>query len=401
MSLPLRGIRVIELGSWVFVPSAAAMLAEWGADVIKIENPQGGDPMRGMTVRDRAGSARSDGMDRMNHNKRSVGVDVKHPRGREVLLDLCRTADVFMTSWLPAPRKRAGIEVADVRSVNPSIIYARGSGYGPRGPEADRGAIEVTAYWARSGAAHYYAQPADEVVAPMIIPSSGDLSAGQALAGGIAAALVQRGRTGEGSVVDVSLFGEGIYAMSGEISRRMIHGEPPEPVRRGNTPNPLVNQYRTADGRVIQLGFTQPAFWPDLMALLGRPDLGADPRFAEREALHHNRVAAVAELDEVFATRTCVEWVRVLSQLERGWEVVKKATEVCDDPQVTANNYVAYLEREGGPATPIVRNPVQFDEFAPEISPSPEAGEQTDEILGELGLDWDAIVALKLEGAVL
>ena len=400
MTQPLRGIRVVELGSWVFVPSAAAVLAEWGADVIKIENPETGDPMRGMTVRDKGGQPRMDAVDRMNHNKRSIGIDVKHPRGREVLLDLCRNADVFMTSWLPSARRRAGVDLADVRSANPSIIYARGSGYGPNGPEADRGAIEVTAYWARSGAAHYYSQPPAETMAPIIAPSVGDLLSGQTLAGGIAAALVQRERTGEPTVVDVSLFSEGIYGMSGEISRRQILGEPPEPITRQNTPNPILNQYRAADGRVIQLGFTQPGYWTELMTVLGLPDLATDPRFADPAALYENRVEAIASLDAEFAKRTCAEWEQVLGKLDRGWEVVQRAIEVCDDPQVTANAYVAYLDRSGE-QVPIVRNPVQFDQSPPELCRAPNAGEHTDEILAELGLDWDAVVDLKIAGAVL
>lgn len=139
MTPPLAGIRVVELGSWVFVPSAAAVLAEWGADVVKIESSEGGDPMRGMVIRDKEGRPRMDGVDRMNHNKRSVGLDLRHPQGRDVLLALCRTADVFMTSWLPSARLRAGVDVDDVRAANPAIVYARGSGYGPKGPEADRG----------------------------------------------------------------------------------------------------------------------------------------------------------------------------------------------------------------------------------------------------------------------
>ena len=400
MTEPLRGIRVIELGSWVFVPSAAAVLAEWGADVIKIESPEGGDPMRGMMVRDRHGQPRMDAVDRMNHNKRSIGIDVKNPRGREVLLALCRNADVFMTNWLPSARQRAGVDLADIRSANPSIIFARGSGYGQKGPAANQGALDVTAYWARTGAAHYYTQPPETAMAPIIAPSVGDLVAGQTLAGGVAAALLRRERTGEATVVDVSLFGEGIYGMSGEISRRQLLGEPPESITRENTPNPIVNQYRTADGRVIQLAFTQPGYWPDLLTLFGRPDLAADPRYSTPQALYDNRVEAIAALDAEFAKRTCAEWEVILGKLDRGWEVVRKAGEVCDDPQVAANGYVAYLDRAGEPV-PIVRNPVQFDESLPEFHRAPDAGEQTDEILAELGLDWDAIVDLKVAGAVL
>ena len=151
---------------------------------------------------------------------------------------------------------------------------------------------------------------------------------------------------------------------------------------------------------MIQLGFTQLGYWAKVMTAIGRGDLATDPRFADPAALHANRVEAIASLDKEFASRTCAEWVENLSVFDRGWEVVQKGIEVCDDPQVTANDYIAYLDRSGE-LTPIVRNPVQFDESVPEIHRAPEAGEQTDEILGELGLGWNAIVDLKVTGAVL
>lgn len=400
MSLPLRGVRVIEIGAWVFVPSAAAVLAEWGADVIKVEHPHRGDPMRGMIVRDQSGKPRSDGMDRMNHNKRSIAIDVKHPRGRETLLTLCRSADVFMTSWLTGPRARAGLDVDDIRAVNPSIIYARGSGYGSRGPDADKPSIDITSGWARTGAEHYYAQDERSKFAPFIAPSVGDLGAGVALAGGIAAALVKRLQTGEGSVVDVSLMSAGIYGMSGEISRRRIHGEATAPITREAATNPFVGQYLTADDRVMQLGINQLGAWSELMEIVGRPDLAKDPRFDDAAALFENRVVAIAILDEIFLTRTASEWAAVFSKTSRPWDIVQKPIEVCDDPQVLANNYVAFLER-GDTSIPIIRNPVQFDESVPGINPAPDAGEHTDTILAQCGLDWDAIVDLKVSGAIL
>lgn len=400
MMLPLRGIRVIETGSWVFVPSAAAVLAEWGADVIKVENPHVGDPMRGMIVRDQAGRPHSDGMDRMNHNKRSVGIDLKHPRGREVLLELCRNADVFMTSWLPAARQRAGIDVDDLRAVNPAIIYARGSGYGADGPDADKPAIDVTAAWARTGAAHYYAQAGDNDFAPFVAPSAGDLGAGLSLAGGIAAALVNRLQTGEGTVLDVSLMSTGIYIMSGEISRRRIHGAAIEPISREAARNPFNNQYRTRDDLVIQLGINRIWFWPQMMKIVGRDDLAEDPRFADASAIYENRTAAIAALDEIFATRTAAEWAEVFSRTKCPWDIVQKAIEVCDDPQVTANGYVAFLDKGDNSSIPIVRNPVQFDGTHPDLEHAPDAGQDTDAILAECGFDWDAIVDLKVSGAV-
>lgn len=187
--------------------------------------------------------------------------------------------------------------------------------------------------------------------------------------------------------------------MSGEITRRRVVGDPVEPVTRSNTPNPILNAYRAADGRIVQLGFQQPGRWPEVLAVLGRTDLAADPRFAEPDSLYAHRVEAIACLDEVFAARPSEEWREILGAFDRGWEIVRKAAEVCDDPQVEANGYVAYLRRTEEP-TPVVRNPVQFDEVPAEIRIAPDAGADTDAVLAELGLDWDTVVALKVAGAI-
>src|SRR5258708_11712455 len=250
MSKPMEGIRVLEVAMYGFVPSAGAVLAEWGADVIKVEHAINGDPQRGLlqTGKYKIKGAPNPNWHHANRSKRSVGIDVSKPEGREVLLELAKTADVFLTNFLPGTRKRFGIEVDDVRAVNPSIIYARGSALGPRGAEADRGGYDMTAFWCRgTSAASLTPSNMPGVISPT--PAYGDTISGTNLAGGVAAALFKRERTGEPSVVDVSLLGSGLWAMGHGIAISLHLDMPWEapPAGAGGPPtNPLSRPYHAA-----------------------------------------------------------------------------------------------------------------------------------------------------------
>ena len=223
---PLEGIRVLEVAMYGFVPSAGAVLADWGADVVKVEHAVTGDPQRGLR---QVGSYRVEGdpnpnIEHANRGKRSLGLDMARPEAREVLYDLARRSDVFLTSFLPSSRRRLGIDVAGIRKVNPRIIYARGSALGPRGAEADRGGYDMTAFWCRGTSAASLTPPN---VAGLISPppAYGDTISGTNLAGGIAAALLKRERTGEPSVVDVSLLGSGLWTMGHALTLSLKIGE--------------------------------------------------------------------------------------------------------------------------------------------------------------------------------
>ncbi|MHB1584115.1 MAG: CaiB/BaiF CoA transferase family protein [Acidimicrobiales bacterium] len=405
MEGPLTGIKVVEVASWSFVPAAGAVLAEWGADVVKVERLEGGDPQRGLVATGVVPEAES-GVDYLieqpNHAKRSLAVDLKHPEGRQVVLDLCAGADVFLTNWLPGPRRRARIDVDDIRAVNPGIIYVRGTGQGVRGPDAERGGYDGSAFWARAGTVDQLTS-ADDPYGPTQPPAFGDLIGGQTIAGGIAAALYRRAATGTPSVVDVSLMAVGMWMMSpGIVSQRGRLGPSQRPPTREEAPNPVANRYRTRDGRVVHLVMLQAGrFWPELVRAVGRPALADDPRFADAEALRRHHGEARAVLEEVFAARTLAEWRSALASVEGVWAVAQTPAEVHDDAQATANGYLAEVAASEGPSFRLVANPVQFDESPPVLRPAPSFGEHTDEILGELGLDTGAILALKIAGAVL
>ncbi len=406
MGLPLEGVRVIELAAWTFVPAAGAVLAEWGADVIKVEHPEGGDPQRGLISSGMipGGPGRCNYLiEQPNHNKRSIGIDLKNPQGCEILLELCRTADVFLTNWLPGPRSRADLDVEDIRAVNPNIIFVRGSGQGVRGPDADKGGYDGSSFWARAGVAEAFTQFPGDVYGPNQTPALGDLAGAQTIAGGIAAALFRRERTGETSVVDVSLLGLGMWMMSPNIIAHKVFADLPSPrFTRADSPNPLASRYRTSDDRIVHLVMLQVMrFWAETVTAIGRPDLAEDPRFTTPAAMFENRAAAVAALDETFASRTLAEWRVALADISGVWAPAQKAIELHDDVQAIANGYIDDVAAADGSSFPLVVNPVQFDEAPTPLVRAPETGEHTDEILTEIGLDWERIVELKVAGAVL
>ncbi|MGV9408710.1 CaiB/BaiF CoA transferase family protein [Nocardia sp. NPDC003693] len=401
MSGPLAGITVLEVAMYGFVPSAGAVLADWGANVIKVEHAITGDPQRGLRQvgRFKVEGDANPNVEHANRGKRSIGVDMSTPEGRAVIHDLARTADVFLTSFLPGARAKFGIDVDDIRAVNPAIVYARGSALGPRGVESDRGGYDMTAFWCRAGIAASLTPEGIEGMINPPGPAFGDTISGTNLAGGIAAALLKRERTGEPSVVDVSLLGSGLWSMGHGIALSAHVGEPlsaPAPGVHGAPTNPLSGLYATSDGRYLSFVMLQPGkFWADVCRHIERPDLIEDPRFADAAQLSANTAAAVAILREVIGARPLAEWTERFATLSGPWAPVQDTRQLGQDAQVRANEYLLTAgELE------LVSSPVQFDVGAPELRPGPAFAAHTEEVLLELGLDWDRIIELKTAGAI-
>jgi crotonobetainyl-CoA:carnitine CoA-transferase CaiB-like acyl-CoA transferase len=395
------GVRVVEVAQFVFVPVTGALLADWGADVVKVEHPVYGDGYRGLVSQGIGASAGTVNvsMEMANRGKRSIGLDLKSDDGREILLRLVERADVFLTNSLPGSLDRMGLGVDDLRAVNPKLIYARGHGFGARGPDAGKPAYDSTAFWARGGLGDTLtpkglAEPIGQRGA------LGDRNGAVQLAFGIAAALFRRERTGEPSVVDVSLLSTAMWMLASDVMSALQGtfqpARLPEPGTRAVGPNPLTGNFKCADGRFLTLCFLQPdRYWQDLCRTIDRPDLGADPRFADIKTRGEHKDACVAALDEVFAARTLDEWRKAFEDEDFPWAPFQSVTEIAEDRQVLANGYIGSID-DGDVHFSLPTGAVQFDEQPAALRRAPGHGQHTDEVLAELGYDWDRIVELKV-----
>jgi crotonobetainyl-CoA:carnitine CoA-transferase CaiB-like acyl-CoA transferase len=400
ISGPLKGIKVVELGIWVAGPAAAAVLGDWGAEVIKIENPAGGDPVRAlMALGIPFELPVNPSLELDNRNKRSVTVNIQTPEGVAVVRRLLRDADVFVSNLRSAALKRAGLAYEDLRSENPRLIYAGISGYGTRGPEKDRAAFDYAAFWARAGAMASLGEP--EGPPPSQRPAMGDHPAGLALAGAVAAALFHRERFGEGQEIHLSLFHAGMWMMATDVQTCLITGLAPSPTGRA-VPNPLWNHYQAKDGKWFHLVMLQPdRYWPGFCEAIERPDLLADGRYANVFTRVQHSQELIGLLDMIFATKTCAEWGEAFDRHGLVWGPVQSIAEVVHDPQAHANDVFAKVAHRSGDEIQLVRSPIEFSATPADIRhAAPELGEHTEEVLLETGYTWDDIAALKEKGAI-
>jgi len=404
MTAILQGVRILEVAEHTFVPAASALLADWGAEVIKIEHVERGDAMRGLAKSGLAllGTDVHVLLEHSNRGKKSIGLDLTSPEGLEVLGKIAATSDVFLTNKLPAVRSKLKIDVDDLRAYNPKIIYVRGTGQGERGPDADAGSYDSLAFWARAGIAMGAMRPEYDLVPVPPAPGFGDSIGGMTIAGGIMGALFHRERTGEPTEVDISLLSTGMWAMGQAIGLSMLLNMPWRPPAAGSMGmNPLTGNYDTSDGRAISMTCLQVGkYWPTLAPVIGRPELATDERFADHESLLANGNDAIAILTEIFASATLAEWRERLAGWDGQWAVIQDTLEVMADPQVVANGYMQECHTANGTPFQLVAAPVQFDREPAVPGRAPEFNEHGDEILAELGYDPDAIIDLKIKGVV-
>jgi crotonobetainyl-CoA:carnitine CoA-transferase CaiB-like acyl-CoA transferase len=404
MTQILDGVRILEVAEHTFVPAASALLADWGAEVIKIEHVERGDAMRGL---ESTGMAAIAGdvhalLEHSNRGKRSLGLDLTSDDGLDILYKLAATSDVFLTNKLPSVRAKLKIGVEEIRAANPNIVYARGTGQGERGPDADKGSYDSLAFWARAGIALSAMRPEYDLVPMPPSPGFGDSLGAMTIAGGIMGALFHRERTGVATTVDISLLATGMWAMGQAIALSVLMNQPwGMPPNEELSRNPLVGLYQTKDGRALMLTCLQAGkYWAPLCEIIGRPELATDPRFADHVSLLTNSREAVAILSDVFAQATVDEWRARLEPFIGQWTVVQHTLETVSDPQSVANGYMQDCQTAGGTPFKLVAAPVQYDEQPATPRRAPEFNEQGDDILGELGLDWDTIVDLKVRGVV-
>lgn len=393
-----EGVRVIELAQHVYVPGAGVMLADQGAEVIKIETLEG-DPYRTLQV----GVSRNLGdiniaMEQNNRSKKSVALDLKREEGREALLRLVETADVFLTSLRPKAIRGLRLDVADLRARNPKIIYARGNGVGFKGAEADRPGYDASAFWARGGACYAFTRPGQQPTMPR--PAFGDHSGSVGIAYGIAAALYRRAVTGEPAVVENSLLSTACWALSGDLTLTQLPQyttHPRQQIRR-----PLTFSYTTRDGKMVQLMVLNPQpRWAALCGILGLDHIVDDPRFASDEARNADPEPLIALFEEAFGRRDYAEWKPLLESIDIPWELISSIEDVTRDPQVHANGMMQKLQ-VGDTAIDIVAGPTSFDgePIHGTPAPAPQLGANTEALLREVGYGDVALGAMRAQGTM-
>lgn len=397
----MHGIRVIEVAEHTFAPAAGTVLADWGADVIKVERSTGGgDPARSMRQLQQPGQKRNGFFEVANRGKRSIGLDLSQDAGRDQFYRLIETADVFITSLRADARLKLGLEPADLFERKPNLIYARASAYGTRGPLGRQGGFDFPSSWCRSGSAYNQAQASGE--RPPRQPGSvGDLTGGATLAGAISAALFRRERTGKGAVVDHSLYAMGAYIMTQALASASL--APPRMPGSEAVPfnativMPLNRLYKTLDGRWLSICLLQDRWFFDLARRTGREDLLTDSRFKTEDDKYANAAALIDELDTTFASRTLADWITALTGMEGVWSPIFSPAEVLTDSQALANGIVTPVTcPQSGDVYLAAGTPGQFDEQnIGELWASPDYGQHTDEVFRELGVAEAELDALR------
>jgi len=397
---PLEGVRVVELGVWIAGPAAGGILADWGADVVKIEPPGVGDPARLFQQMLGADLPFNPPFEMDNRGKRSIGVDLGKPAGRVLAGELIARADVFVTNVRPAALARLGLDAETLLAKYPRLVYGLITGYGIAGAEKDKAAYDIAGFWARSGIAHMLTQPGSHP--PFQRGGMGDHGTGMVLAGAISAALVARERTGKGQLVSTSLYRQGLYTLSFDLATALRLGTGLAVARRAAMGNPCINNYQAKDGKWFWVvGLEADRHWPPLCRAAGHPEWAHDPRFATPRDRAKNAEALIALLDAAFAEKPRAEWAQIFDGIEdMWWAPVQDIEEVIADPQARAAG--AWCEvPDDGATTTFPATPADFagTPWAPRWM-APTRGQHSDEVLRELGKSEADVAALRASGAV-
>ncbi|MDG2335627.1 MAG: CoA transferase [Myxococcota bacterium] len=386
---PLAGIRVLEVATFVAAPAAGALLAELGAEVIKMEVPAG-ELLRHTRPRHNGFRSDFDGSPQFemeNRGKESLALDLNNPAARAALLKVIDGVDVVLTNMLPGRCRRFGIDPESLREKRPELIYASLTGYGNRGAEADSPSFDYAALWARTGMMDLTRDPSAPPA--FLRPGVGDHSAALSLVCGILAALRVRDAGGGGQVVDVSLLQTGLYLQGNDLSQTLATGNPAPMHDRSAPRNPLWNHYETRDGRWVMLVMIESGrYWPGFARAIGRPELEADPRFVGPVERYRQNRELVEILDAVFAAHSLSEWEEKFAGHSVIWAPVRRLEETRDDPQIQTMGYFRTVEHPELGAFETVGPPLSMSGHPmPSNAPAPGLGADSSQVLRAAGLN--------------
>ncbi len=383
-NMMLDGIRVVELGVWVAGPAAGAMLADWGADVIKVEPPSG-DPQRGVFRALGLKDGRVPPFEQDNRGKRSLSLDLNEENARETLHKLLATADIFITNMRPAALKKLGMDPDVICARHPRIVYGRLTGYGAEGKDANRAGYDVGAFWSRAGVPTRIVTP--DTPPPNIPPGFGDHMTAISLVSGLMAALFKRERTGKGALVDTSLLRTGIYGLSADFAMCMFFGKLMPRTSREEAEAPLVNCYKAKDGKWLwMLAVESTRHWPNLLKALDREDLAEHPDFATAKKRYVNKIKLVAAIDAEMVKLDRAEWTTRFDAHDVWWAPVQTVGEVVADPQArVAGAFIDIPGSNGEKTIKGVSSPVSFNGRHPRAAgPAPSIGEHNASLINEI-----------------
>jgi crotonobetainyl-CoA:carnitine CoA-transferase CaiB-like acyl-CoA transferase len=396
----LSKYKVLEYSTYVAAPSAAGMMADWGAQVIKVE-PVGGDPSRGYFSTVGRDFVDNPIFDVDNRGKQSIGIDTSKPEGLDIMRKLIAETDVFLTNLRPGSLERGRLDWESVRAINPRLIFASVTGYGLQGEDRDRPGFDTAAFWSRAGVGHMTAPKGTDPFLMRI--GFGDHITGIAMLSGILAALLHREETGEGGLVETSLMRTGIYTVSSELAIQQRFGKLASNRDRHHGINPLNNYFRSSDGNWVCV-LTRHGYnvdWPRVLKAAGCPELENDERFATPKARRENAATLVDLLDAGFVRYSLEEISRRLDEVDVAWAPLQTPTQVLEDSQALATGAFVDLPQHDGGSVKSIAGPVRFyDRNHGPQGPTPKAGEHTRSILHSIGMSEDDLSSLSERGII-